>query len=138
MRAENLYSESPASMGALDYFLLYSLTDKLKRSDVSYSPPSFIQLPVIGDVKLSCGLNISAFPTTGGQGSRVNIDSFLDNGKIYIVENPDYDVDLREEILLVYPKTTLSSTVSSTGPGSFYGIPSFSGAYTLPWPTGVS
>ena len=137
LRAENLYSGGPASMGALDYFLLYSLTDKLKMSDVSYSSPSFIQLPVIGDVKLSCGLNISAFPTTGGLVSNVNTGTPLDNGKIYIVENPDYDVDLREEILLVYPKTTLSSTVSPTGPGSFYGIPSFSGAYTLPWPTGV-
>jgi len=137
LRAENLYDSSPAQMGALDYFLLYSLTDKLKRSDVSYSSPSFIQLPVIGDVKLSCGLNITFIPTTGGQVSNVNSGTPLDNGKIYIVENPDYDVDLREEILLVYPKTTLPSTVSSTGPGSFYGIPSFSGTYTLPWPTGV-
>lgn len=137
LRAENLYGGSPVQMGSLDYFLLYSLTDKLNRSDVTYSSPSLIQLPVIGDVKLSCAMNITGVPTPGGLISNVNSGTILDNGKIYFIENKDYETDLRDEILLTYPKTTSSSSVTSTGEGSFYGLPTFGGTYTLPWPTGV-
>lgn len=132
LRNKNIKVGSPEENGVLDYFLLYSLQDKLSLSD--YSP--FTQTPVIGDVKLSCALNITSNSNNSGFISNVNSGTPLDNGKVYIIPNPEYETDLREEIRLVYPTTTTSSFPKDS-PGSFYGIPSTSGTYSLPWATGV-
>lgn len=131
----------------LDYFLLYSLKDKL---DSQYypvsSPPSWlpnnnIELPIIGDVKLSSALNISSNTNSQGFVSTVNSGTQGDEGTIYVVPNPNYETDLREEINFTYLPSIVPSTTGSTGPGSFYGIIGNSGVgggYTLPFPTGVA
>ena len=131
----------------LDYFLLYSLKDKL---DSQYypvsSPPSWlpnnnIELPIIGDVKLSSALNISSNSNSQGFVSTVNSGTQGDEGTIYVVPNPNYETDLREEINFTYLPSIVPSTTGSTGPGSFYGIIGNSGVgggYTLPFPTGVA
>ena len=133
----------------LDYFLLYSLKDKL---DSQYypvsSPPSWlpnndIELPIIGDVKLSSGLNVTSNPNNQGFVSTVNSGTQGDEGTIYVIPNPDYETDLREEINFTYLPSVVPSISgpNSTSPGSFYGIIGNSGVgggYTLPFPTGVS
>ena len=131
----------------LDYFLLYSLQDKI---DSEYypvtSPPSWlpggeIELPVIGDVKLSSGLNITSVPTSKGLFSNVGPGTIGNLGVIYSAPNPNYETDLRDEINLTYLPTTIPSPTGSdpsglTGPGTFYGVLG-SNPYNLPFPTGV-
>jgi len=127
----------------LDYFLLYSLKDKLNSEyyPVSSAPSSLIngeiELPAVGDVKLSSGLNISSVPTPKGLTSFVNPGTIEGTGRIYSIPNPDYETDLRDEIAFTYlPSTT--SWPASGGPGSLYGIIGDSPyLYTFPYPTGV-
>lgn len=127
----------------LDYFLLYSLKDKLNSEyyPVSSSPSSLIngsiELPAVGDVKLSSALNISSVPTDKGLTSFVGPSSLNASGRIYSVPNPDYETDLRDEISFTYlPSTT--SWPASGGAGSFYGIVGDAPyLYTFPYPTGV-
>jgi hypothetical protein len=106
----------------LDYTLLYSLSNKNKLIE---TPVAGQPLYSIGDIKLSSALNLS-----GGSDSLVN--GSTDPGFIYILPNPDYDTDLREEINLFYT-TVASQTIGYTGPGSF-SVPSISCLY--PWPVG--
>lgn len=132
----------------LDYFLLYSLKDKLSKLPVSaptfspWFPSGILEIPKIGDIKLSSPLNVTSVPTSSGIFSVVNPGTFGDQGEIFIIPNPEYDTDLREEISFTYLPSTIPGPTSSTGPGSFYG---FVGAnavtgsfgYILPFPTGV-
>jgi hypothetical protein len=147
-RALNFEEISPSKQYLdLDYFLLYSLKDKI---DSQYypvsSPPSWlpnnkIELPIVGDVKLSSGLNISTNTNSQGLVSSVSAGTVGDTGVIYSTPNPDYETDLRDEINFTYLPSIVPSAGSSIGPGSFYGIfgnADASGGYTLPFPTGVA
>ena len=149
-RVLNFENISPDSQYLdIDYFLLYSLKDKLTKQygTVTASPwiPSgSIELPAVGDVKLSSALNISSVPTSSGIYSVVNGGTIGQQGEIYSIPNPNYDTDLRDEINFTYLPTTdpVAYATGSTGPGSFYGIIGSSGGgpfggYTLPFPTGV-
>lgn len=130
----------------LDYFLLYSLKDKLDSSyfpttSSTWLPSGSIELPVVGDIKLSSALNISSTPNSQGLFSAVNSGTVGAEGEIYIIPNPDYETDLRDEINFTYLPSVVPSLSgpNSTSPGSFYGIagPAPYNGYTLPFPTGV-
>ena len=132
----------------LDYFLLYSLKDKLERQEGPVSsPPAWlpggtIELPAVGDIKLSSALNVTSTANDAGVISVVNSGTPGDDGIVYIIPNPEYESDLREEINFTYPISTVPGATSSTGPGSFYGVIGTtaggpSGQYILPFPTGV-
>ena len=82
----------------LDYFLLYSLKDKLDKESVSSTTIPSIEVPAVGDIKLSASLNITTTPNEAGIVSSVNVGG----GKIYIIPGSEYETDLREEINLVY------------------------------------
>ena len=130
----------------LDYFLLYSLKDKLDKqyspiaSSPSWLPSSSIELPKVGDIKLSSALNVTSVPNEKGLFSAVNGGTVGQQGVIYNIPNPDYESDLREEINFTYLPSTIPVSGSSVGPGSFYGLVGSTGTssgYTLPFPTGV-
>jgi hypothetical protein len=132
----------------LDYFLLYSLKDKLDgkylpATVTSSLPSGSVEVPVPGDVKLSCALNISSVATPSGLFSVVNPGTIGDSGEIYTIPNDDYETDIREEINLTYLPSVVPQAYpnepNSTGPGSFYGIagPAPYDGYRLPFPTGV-
>ena len=130
----------------LDYFLLYSLKDKLDSSYFSTAtsaslPSGLVELPTVGDIKLSSALNISSVPNSKGLFSSVNGGTVGNEGEVYIIPNPDYETDLREEINFTYlPSVTPQpSGPNSSSPGSFYGIagPAPYNGYTFPFPTGV-
>ncbi len=130
----------------LDYFLLYSLKDKLDSSyfpttSSTWLPSGSIELPIVGDIKLSSALNISSTPNPQGLFSAVNGGTVGSEGEIYIIPNPDYETDLRDEINFTYLPSVVPSLSgpNSTSPGSFYGIagPAPYNGYTLPFPTGV-
>jgi len=129
----------------LDYFLLYSLKDKLSTlyASTTVSPWLFtgqIEIPKVGDIKLSSALNITSTPTSSGLFSSVNGFTSGDEGEIYIIPNPEYETDLRDEINFTYLPSTVPGPTSSTGPGSFYGIVGSTGTgfgYSIPFPTGV-
>lgn len=131
---------NPENKMELDYFLLYSLKDKLDSDLLNIilsSTVSQVDLPIPGDIKLSAALNISATPTSAGLYSSVNTSTEVGDGIIYILPNPDYQTDLREEISLLY-LPTVNGPTGSTGPGSFYGNYTGSTApYTFPYPVGV-
>ncbi len=131
----------------LDYFLLYSLRDKLDSQYFSapvssYLPGGLIELPIVGDIKLSSALNISSNPNAQGLFSSVNPGTFGNEGEIYIIPNPEYDTDLRDEVNFTYLPSTQPNPIlgpNTTSPGSFYGIagPAPYSGYVLPFPTGV-
>ena len=129
----------------LDYFLLYSLKDKLDSANfptttTAWLPSGSIELPIVGDIKLSSALNVSSIPTTQGSFSSVNPGTFGDTGIIFSIPNPDYDTDLRDEVSFTYLPSVVPdlSGPNSTSPGSFYGVAGPSPYnYTLPFPTGV-
>ena len=129
----------------LDYFLLYSLRDKLDSQYFSTTPSVWlpggsVELPVVGDIKLSSALNISTVPNSQGLFSAVNVGTAGNSGEIFIVPNPDYETDLREEINFTYLPSVVPSFSgpNSTSPGSFYGVVGPAPYnYTLPFPTGV-
>lgn len=147
-RVLNFENVSPDSQYLdLDYFLLYSLKDKLTKqfgtvTATPWIPSGDIELPAVGDIKLSSALNISNVPAPSGIVSVVNNGTIGQEGEIYIIPNNDYDTDLRDEINFTYLPTTSPGTGSSTGPGSFYGVIGTTaggpaGGYLLPFPTGV-
>jgi len=149
-RVLNFEEVSPETQYSdLDYFLLYSLRDKLTKQTATAPitaelPSGTIELPKVGDVKLSSALNISSVPGQSGIISVVNNFTFGNEGEVYIIPNPNYETDLRDEINFVYLPSTDPATLplGSTGPGSFYGVIGTTaggptGGYTLPWPTGV-
>ena len=132
----------------LDYFLLYSLKDKLSKSSTyaptfsPWFPSGILEIPKIGDIKLSSALNITSVPTASGLFSTVNAGTVGAEGEIYIIPNNGYDTDLREEISFTYLSSTVPGPTGSTGPGSFYGFVGTNAVtgsfgYTLPFPTGV-
>jgi hypothetical protein len=110
----------------LDYTLLYTLNDKEKLRSPLVSSQKFYS---IDDIKLSAALNLSL-----ASGSVVN--TTRTTGVINIIQNPEYDTDLREEIHTIYVPNPDGATggPSSTGTGSF-SVSSLSTTY--PWPTGV-
>ncbi len=147
-RSLNFEDVSPESQYIdLDYFLLYSLKDKITKqyasAPVTSSLPSgSIELPAVGDVKLSSALNITGVPTSSGISSGVNPGTFGQDGEIYIIPNPNYETDLREEIGFTYLPSAIPGATSSTGPGAFYGVVGNNGGgptgqYNFPFPTGV-
>ncbi len=147
-RVLNFEDVSPESQYPdLDYFLLYSLRDKLTKQFAtapvtSWLPSGTIELPAVGDVKLSSALNVSSVPTQSGILSVVNPGTYGTQGEIYIIPNPEYDTDLRDEINFTYLPSITPGPTSSTGPGAFYGIVGTTGGgpnggYNLPFPTGV-
>jgi hypothetical protein len=128
----------------LDYFLMYSLKDKLTKQTIGYVNSLGIigtaDVPKYGDVKLSSGLNISSTPNEIGDGSTVNIGTANGSGIIYTTENliNEYDTDLREEISLTYLPTTSQTLIGLNAPGTFYGVVgSVNTGYNFPFPTGV-
>lgn len=147
VRALNFENISPEQQYLdLDYFLLYSLKDKLDSqyspiaSAPSWLPSSSIELPKVGDIKLSSALNVTSAPNENGLFSTVNGGTVGQQGIIYTIPNPSYESDLRDEINFTYLPTTVPTAGSSVGPGSFYGLVGVTGTssgYTLPFPTGV-
>lgn len=127
----------------LDYFLLYSLKDKIEKNNINYDSKGYADAPKYGDVKLSIGLNLSTSPNQDGAYSMVNPSSFEGSGVIYSTDNIDltnprqYETDLREEINLTYLPNTPNSSVGLNGPGTFYGVVGSDTTYNLPFPTGV-
>jgi hypothetical protein len=127
----------------LDYFLLYSLKDKLDSQYFSTTPSTWlpggsIELPVVGDVKLSSALNISTVPNDQGVFSMVTSSTSGDNGEIFMIPNPGYETDLRDEINFTYLPSVDPATVTLFGPGSFYGVAGPAPYnYNFPFPTGV-
>lgn len=124
----------------LDYFLMYSLKDKLSKKNINYTTLGYADAPKRGDVKLTSGLNITSVQNVMGDSSVVNTGTPDGTGIIYTTENlvKEYDTDLREEISLTYLPTTSQSTVGLNSPGTFYGVIGTSvNNYNLPFPTGV-
>ena len=124
----------------LDYFLMYSLKDKLTKQSITYSGIGTADVPKYGDVKLSSGLNTSSVPNSVGDTSTVNVFTTDGSGVIYTSENinKEYDTDLREEISLTYLPTTDPNVITLSSPGTFYGVVGSSVTnYDFPFPTGV-
>jgi hypothetical protein len=137
--------------GGSDYFGLYSISNKYRHTVTGSSSLSERSKliaaeklsSIIGNVKLSAGLNITNRATIGIS-PYVGYDSFDGSGIIPIIVNSEYGTDLREEVKFYSPSTPVLGT--STRP-SFYRSPYtlFSpkpndpGSYweKLPWPTGV-
>lgn len=122
----------------LDYFLMYSLKDKLEKQNVNYGTLGNADGPKYGDVKLSSGLNITSVPNEVGDSSVVNL--FVTDGVIFTSENiiKEYETDLREEISLTYLPTTAPDPSLLNAPGTFYGVVGGNSAnYNFPFPTGV-
>jgi hypothetical protein len=119
------YTGGTGGNPVLDYTLLYTLNDKEKlRSPLATSQKFYS----IDNIKLSAALDLS-LPS----GSVVN--TTRKTGIINIINNTDYDTDLREEIHTTYvPNVDGVTGPSSTGDGSFI-VSSLSTTY--PWPTGV-
>jgi hypothetical protein len=114
----------------LDYLLMYSLKDKKKNAGVGITGapgPTGSILYEIDDIKLSSALDLSIL-------SESSVTTVTNPGKVFIIPNPNFDTDLREEINLFYPIGSTGS-VGVTGPGSFYVT---SESYTYPWPVGRS
>lgn len=114
----------------LDHVLMYSLSDKKQLTPVGItgSPgPTGSLLYTFSDIKLSSALDLSVI-------SDSSVTSITNPGSIFILPNPDYDTDLREEINLFYPVGSTGS-VPIGGAGSF-SVPGISCLY--PWPTGRS
>jgi len=120
-RLNELSSFRTKSSSVVDYTLLYSLSDKKKL----YLNTNSLQLNKIDSIKLSVGLDLS-------YSSDSFVDSIISPGRVYIIENPEYDTDLREEIKLTYSE---GSNKNSTSEGSF-SVPGNSSTY--PWPIGIS
>jgi len=119
------YTGGTGGSPVLDYTLLYTLNDKEKLRSPLASSQKFCS---IDNIKLSAALDLS-LPS----GSVVN--TARKTGIINIINNPDYDTDLREEIHTTYvPNVDGVTGPSSTGDGSFI-VSSLSTTY--PWPTGV-
>lgn len=114
----------------LDYLLMYSLVDKKQDAGIGLtgaSGPTGSLLYKIADTKLSAALDMSIT-------SNSSVTTLTNPGSVYLIPNPNYDTDLREEINLFYPVGSTGS-VGGTGAGSFV-VPSQS--YLYPWPAGRS
>lgn len=148
--------------GGVDYFGLYSLSDKLRHkvygstasgvgSDDEHTQIGTLSVPdgILGSdfsyVKLSSGLNLSARATIGIQ-ARVDPTTPLASGIVPIAVNPDYDTDLRNEVKFYSPTMPVDVSVpGSTSAGYrapltlFSPKPGDAGAfwYRTPWITGA-
>jgi hypothetical protein len=119
----------------LDYLLMYSLSGKKKKTDVGITGnpgPTGSPLYAIDDIKLSAALDLS-FSSDSNCGESVN-------GQIYIIPNPEYDTDLREEINLYYPagSTGIPGFGATGTTGTFKVLAGSSSHSYYPWPTGRS
>ena len=134
------YTGSTGGDPYLDYLLMYSLSSKKKTTDLGKaalppdgvtgaSGPTGSPLYQIDDIKLSAALDLSF-----GSGS---ICSPFGSGQAYILPNPDYDTDLREEINLFYPEgSTESFPATGAATGTFTAIAGATSTSYYPWPTG--
>jgi len=124
------YSGATGGTPYLDYLLMYSLSDKKRKTDVGATGsagPTGSPLYEIDDIKLSSALDLSIV-------SGSSVTTTTNPGFIYTIPNPDFDTDLREEIHVYYPVGATAS-VGITGSGSF-SVPAISSTY--PWPIGRS
>jgi len=135
------YTGSTGGDPYLDYLLMYSLSSKKKETALGQAalPPTGLTgaagptgspLYEIDSIKLSAALDLSYSSL-----SQCNTSS---NGQIYIIPNPDYDTDLREEINLYYPAGATSILGATGASGSFTAIAGSTGTSQYPWPTGRS
>jgi hypothetical protein len=135
------YTGSTGGDPYLDYLLMYSLSSKKKETALGQAalPPTGITgasgptgspLYEIDSIKLSAALDLSYSSL-----SQCNTSS---NGQIYIIPNPDYDTDLREEINLYYPAGATSILGATGASGSFTAIAGSTGTSQYPWSTGRS
>ena len=135
------YTGSTGGDPYLDYLLMYSLSSKKKETALGQaalpptgltgaSGPTGSPLYEIDSIKLSAALDLSYSSL-----SQCNTSS---NGQIYIIPNPDYDTDLREEINLYYPAGATSILGATGASGSFTAIAGSSSISQYPWPTGRS
>ena len=137
--------------GGMDYFGLYSISNKYRHSISQGSGSSEYERinnggylsSSIGNVKLSCGLNVSRKATIGFS-SLVDETTVEATGIVAAAINPDYDTDLREEVKFFEPTTPVIGTGSR--PSSyrspytmFSPRPDVNGGYWFrtPWITGA-
>lgn len=122
------YTGPTGSDPYLDYLLMYSMKSKKKLDPVGPTA-DFVPLYSTADIKLSAALDLSF-------ASLSNCNSSTD-GQIYIIPNPEYDTDLREEINLFYPAGSTGGALPATGgTGSFVALTNSSQNSLYPWPTG--
>ena len=128
----------------LDYLLMYSLSTKKKTTQLGKAAlpptgttgadgPTGSPLYEIDDIKLSASLDLSF--------NSASQCSPYSNGQVYIIPNPEYDTDLREEISLYYPLGSTGSLSATGASGSFVAVAgsTASGSYSYyPWPIGRS
>ena len=128
----------------LDYLLMYSLNTKKRTTQLGKAAlpptgttgadgPTGSPLYEIDDIKLSASLDLSF--------NSASQCSPYANGQVYIIPNPDYDTDLREEIHLYYPVGSTGSLSATGASGSFVAAAgsTASGSYSYyPWPIGRS
>ena len=135
------YTGSTGGDPYLDYLLMYSLSSKKKETTLGQaalppigltgaSGPTGSPLYEIDSIKLSAALDLSY--------SSLSQCNTASNGQIYIIPNPDYDTDLREEINLYYPAGATSILGATGASGSFTAIAGSTGTSQYPWPTGRS
>ena len=133
------YTGSTGGDPYLDYLLMYSLSGKKKTTELGKAaiPPSGVTgasgptgspLYQIDDIKLSAALDLSF--------SSNSSCSPYANGQAYIIPNPEYDTDLREEINLFYPVGSTGSLSATGASGTFTAIAGSSSTSYYPWPTG--
>jgi hypothetical protein len=125
---------------------MYSLSSKKRTTQLGKAalPPTGITgadgptgspLFEIDDIKLSASLDLSF--------SSPSQCTPYGNGQIYIIPNPGYDTDLREEINLYYPVGSTGSLSATGASGTFSAIAGSTASSPLsysyyPWPTGRS
>lgn len=113
----------------LDYLLMYSLESKKKKKNIGATGDGTVLFEV-DDIKLSAALDLSF-------SSLSNVNQTT-SGQVYIVPNPEYDTDLREEINLFYPLGSTGSLSATGASGSFTAYVTSSSSSTYPWPIGRS
>jgi len=141
--------------GGVDYFGLYSLSNKLRHkvtggsgtdeySKITSSPAGLLNSD-LSYVKLSSGLNLSSLSTIGIQ-SIVTPTTPDGTGVAAIAPNPNYDTDLRNEVQFYSPTTPVNSFATGSRPANYLDpLTLFSpksgdaGAYwyRTPWITGA-
>ena len=116
--------------GGLDYFGLYSVSNKYRHSvSLGSGGTEYARLnnggylsSTIGNVKLSSGLNVTRRATIGFS-SIVDETTTEGTGIVAIAVNSEYDTDLREEVKFYSPTTPVGGTGSRPS--------TFKSAYTM-------
>lgn len=123
------YTGPTGSNPYLDYLLMYSLESKKKLNPIGLTADSE-PFYSISDIQLSASLDLSF--------ASLSQCNEFSNGQIYIIPNPDYDTDLREEINLFYPLGSTGSLAPTGGTGSFFALTNTTQNSYYPWPIGRS